>query len=78
MESLSQIANSYALTKSRAHKYSTEQLAEIETVFAQFNVEDLLAAKTQADQDLCLDFFKSEGDNFQIHLTSAQLMYNMR
>ena len=73
---LSSLANNYSLTAKRSHKYSTEQLAEIEHLFSLFDVNHLLEQKTFDHEDLCMGFFGSE--KLTIQMTSAHLMYNMR
>jgi hypothetical protein len=56
MESLSHLANNYSLTPNRTHKYSTEQLAEIEALFNRFDVHDLFKSKTKQTEPECLQF----------------------
>jgi hypothetical protein len=78
MESLSSIANNFSsrLGSGRhLNKYTTEQLAQIEQTFAQFDVNDLLAQKASDDgttQSQILNYLKGTNESkFVIHMTSA-------
>lgn len=61
MESSMQYSDSIKAT--RKHKYSTAQLAEIEAIFKNFNVHELLAQKDDSIESTCKRFLSAGSDD---------------
>eukprot|EP00347_Sterkiella_histriomuscorum_P011202 403373359 len=73
MERLHNLLSDSIQTK-RKQKYTTEQLAEIEHIFASFNIYSLYDSKDDTTEQECKRYFGQ--DKLTIQLTSSQNMFN--